>query len=107
MLWVVLLVLALVFVGAGFFAFQRRPSELEKKVALTGWAGEYDAWLTELQEVITKFPDQGELEGKTYSEAEASIVNEINDLFVDEMYQVTTRLVLKGAALKRITSEKK
>ena len=107
MLWVVLVVLAVAFVGAGIAALQRKPSEQEKKVALTGWAGEYDAWLTELQNVIAKFPDQAELEGKTYTEAEANIVNEINNLFVDEMYHVTTRLVLKGAALKRVTSEKK
>lgn len=97
--WVALAVLA--FVGVGVWAYTRpKLKEARKEQVLTDWSSAYDAWLTEFQEVLARFPDQASMEGVKYGEVEANIINEINELYADEVYHVTTRLVLKGASLR-------
>jgi hypothetical protein len=104
--WVGLVVLACV--GVGVWAYTR-PKRLEqrKEQVLSDWTSAYDAWLTEFQIVMGKFPDQASMEGMQYGEVEAKIINEINDLYVDEAYHLTTRLVLKGASLRNHVKARK
>ena len=80
-----------------------RKTPVPKEQALDGWAGQYDTWLKELEAVLSRFPDQENMEGHVYSDAEALVINSINDLYADELYRVTTQLVLKGAQLQAKT----
>jgi hypothetical protein len=99
-----LLLLPLLVLLVGFLVWEwRRKTPVPKEQALDGWAGQYDTWLKELEAVLSRFPDQASMEGHVYSDAEAHIINNINDLYADELYHVTTQLVLKGAQLRAKT----
>jgi hypothetical protein len=87
-------------VACGLLGWRLYPYRKPKEAVLTGWTEEYEQWLEELQAVIQRFPDQEKMEGYVYSDAQAHVINEINDLFADELYRVTTNLVLKGAQLR-------
>lgn len=82
-----------------WWPFKRKPQN-----PLDKWLDSYEAWLTDLQKVLADFPDHTPLEGARLSEVQGRLLDQISDLYGDDVREALEKLVLRGAQLRKASS---
>ena len=70
------------------------------------WIQEYEAWLAQFQGLVTKFPDHEGLEDRQLDASSLRLLDQITDLYTEDLRVLLEQLVLKGEMLRRSLSRK-
>lgn len=70
------------------------------------WMREYEAWLTQFQGLVAKFPDHERLEGRQLDGSSLRLLDQITDLYTEDLRVLLEQLVLKGEMLRRSLTRK-
>lgn len=82
------------------------PFGRSKQEPVKRWLSQYDRWMNDFQKMLADFPDHAVLEGQQIAEPEAVLLDEITDLYGEDLRLLTEKLVLKGELLRSRTQRR-
>ena len=80
------------------------PFKKKNKVRLPPeqqWAADYAAWLEDMYLLLGRFPDHAALEGRQLPDSQWQLLDQISDLYSEDLRLVIERMALKNESLRR------